>query len=249
MRVLMFFIVILLALAVVVGIVVLVIINKIKNSSAVNSIIDIAGQLAENQQLEEQTKPKSIASMTNIYLPEIQQDFPDFNFFEFITVVENTLTSAFITLETQDIKNLIQVSDKLKESILLEINNDINSRKKQFYKDIKIHDTEITHYSKKQGSCVITLQSSLEYTHWVEQNDRLIKGNSTVKKQTRYNSNLIYVQDVNTYSKNGETAVGNNCPNCGASISSVGNNVCQYCGSGIQQLQLKIWSLDNYDEV
>ena len=46
-------------------------------------------------------------------------------------------------------------------------------------------------------------------------------------KQTRYDTDLLYVQDISKVQK-GENAIGMNCPNCGA--FHVYHTVCPACG-------------------
>lgn len=204
---------------------------------------------AKSQQLREEEQPKSLSAMTSIYLPEIEKDFPDFNYFEFKNVVHNTLYSAFLAIDTKDLKKLVQCSQRLQETIELEIENDSNSNIERHYQEIQIHETEISKYTKQNGRCIISLQSSVGYRNWTEKDGELILGNREHKKQTRFNSELIYIQDQELVSEFSENLMGNNCPNCGGTISTLGEKVCQYCGSAIQEIHLKVWSLDNYDEV
>jgi len=222
---------------------VIVIVNRVLRT--INKFSD----LFRRQQLEEEEKPKSISAMTSLYLPQIEKDFPDFNYYEFKNIVNNTLCSAFLAIDAQDKSLLVQSSLRLIETIELEIENDKNSNVVRHYQDIEIHQTEISKYTNQNGRCIITLQSAVGYRHWALKNGVLFIGNSEYKKQTRYDSELIYIQNQDELLDFSGNFTSNNCPNCGGAISSLGEKVCEYCGSAVQEIHLKVWSLDNYDEV
>ena len=42
--------------------------------------------------------------------------------------------------------------------------------------------------------------------------------------------------------------VGTTCPNCGAPITNLGAAYCEYCGSAVTLLNLKVWTLHSFDE-
>ena len=197
---------------------------------------------------EQQVKPKSLSSATSIYLPLIEDDFPDFNYFEFKNIVKNTLLSTFLVLDTQDIHNLIQCSQKFKETISLELEDNENSGTSPHYEQIDLHQTEISNYIKRDGRCIITLQSSVGYYHWVEKDNEMIEGSKTIKKQTRYYTDLVYVQNEELAQNIGAEFLGNNCPNCGGAISNLGEKYCAYCGTSLIAINIKVWSLDSYHE-
>lgn len=202
----------------------------------------------DKQEQELEVTPKSVNAMTSIYLPRIQKDFPEFNYFEFKTKAENMIKSAFVAISTEDIESLINSSPDLKSQIRNTIENNIANRYSESYKNIHIHRTEIKNYVKNSGTCIITLQSSVEYIHCVKDRaGNVISGNEEHLFQTRYDTDLMYIQDVDK-AENSESLLGNNCPNCGAPIKMLGVKQCPYCGTGVEIINIKSWAINKLTE-
>lgn len=117
---------------------------------------------------------------------------------------------------------------------------------RETYTQIKVHQTEVANYRKSIGSCVITFQSAVEHYHYREKDGRLVSGDRERKEQTKYNTELVYIQDERLA---GGSAVGTVCPNCGAPVSQLGNLRCEYCGLAVTPVNLKVWKLHSYYEV
>ena len=67
--------------------------------------------------------------------------------------------------------------------------------------------------------------------------------------QSKYNTDVIYIQDRALVEEERDFALGLNCPNCGAPVSGTGSKVCEYCGTPIVELNLYAWSFSNIAEV
>ncbi len=102
---------------------------------------------------------------------------------------------------------------------------------RETYEQIRIHQTEISNYEKKNGTCVITFQSAVEHYHYKEKAGKIIWGYKDRKLQTKYNMELLYVQDAAQQTEG--NAFGLNCPNCGAPMKGRGQQICEYCGSPV----------------
>ena len=70
----------------------------------------------------------------------------------------------------------------------------------------------------------------------------LLKGSKELKEQSRYALELIYIQNRDLVENEAEKALGMNCPNCGAPLSSLGAKVCEYCGSPVLELNIHAWT-------
>jgi len=228
---------------IVAAIAVLNVVNKIKRT--VDPIMSVVNQIdPEELEMEIETTPKSVNAMTSVYLPRIEKDFPEFNYFEFKAKAENMMKSALNAITTDDISVLINASSDL----TAQINNIIDSNKANYndevYRDIDIHRTEIKNYRKSSGTCVITLQSSVGYIHYVKnRNGEVISGSEDHKFQTRYDTDLMYIQDISKVDV-GVQFNSNNCPHCGAPIKGLGVKSCPYCGSGVEQINIRTWSIN-----
>lgn len=194
--------------------------------------------------------PKSVNSMTRVFLPQIERDFPQFNLQEFRQKAENMLLSAFSAIERQDAARLVNASGALRDQVRLEIDALRRRGAKAVYRRVRVHRTEIAGYRKADGSCLVTLQSALEYLHYTQEADGTILGDAERLTQTKYNTELLYIQDAAKISgKTGDKAVGLTCPNCGAPVTSLGEKSCEYCGAAVAELNIYAWVLNRFEEV
>lgn len=195
--------------------------------------------------------PKSVSGMTRLLEPQIMRDFPDFSWAQFKGKAENMLMSAFLAISSDNPGRLVSdASEDLKNQIQNTIDANKAAGIKETYSDITIHQTEIANYRHEAGKCIITIQSAIGYRHYKEQNGRVIDGQKERKTQTKYNTELIYIQDAQAaQDAGGKTAFGTSCPFCGAPITSIGSFHCEYCGSEITPINIKVWSLHKFYEV
>lgn len=234
-------------IVIVAAIAILTVVNRVKQT--IDPIMAVARNVDfDKQDLEAQMTPKSVNAMTSVYLPRIEQDFPEFNYYEFKAKAENMLRSALSAITSEDIKCLSDASTDLTHQINSIISSNIANHLKETYRDVEIHRTEIKNYSKAAGTCVITLQSSVGYYHSVkDKNGNVVKGDDERKWQTRYDIDLMYVQD-DTQITEGDRFVGNNCPNCGAPIKMLGAKVCPYCESAVESINIRSWTINKMRE-
>ena len=185
-------------------------------------------------------RPKSVSSYTSMALPAIQADFPEFNWPEFRIKCENTLKAALMAVSEQDLGYLKGVEGDIVKWARLTINEDQLEDERNFYRDIQVHRTEIVDYQKRDGLCIIKLQSSVGHIHWVERAGAQVSGDKNLPEQVKYDMELVYVQDPLKV-RFGEIAIGVTCPNCGAAISALGQKTCTYCGSAIEPINIRVW--------
>lgn len=201
-----------------------------------------------NRQAKElATTPKSISGMTRILEPQIQRDFPEFNWIEFKNKAENMLCTSFLAIDREDSSLLKECSEELTKQVESLISQNQAQKIREHYQDIEIHNTEITRYEKKQGTCVITLQSAVGHLHYKTKEGKVISGDDRLTEQTRYNTEILYVQDEKL--ANLDNAVGMTCPHCGAPVTTLGVKRCEYCGSAVTPVNTQVWSLHKFYEV
>lgn len=190
--------------------------------------------------------PKSVSSMTRLMEPQIVRDFPDFVWEEFRHKAENMLTSAFLAISANDIRRLQGASADVQAQVRNCIAENEAAGIQETYTQIRIHQTEIAGYHKKDGKCTITIQSAVEYYHCKIQDGHVTEGSKERKEQAKYNMELLYIQDSDKADGN---ALGTVCPCCGAPVRTLGHMVCEYCGSAVTPVNTKIWELHKYYEV
>lgn len=191
--------------------------------------------------------PKSVSGMTRLMEPQIMRDFPEFSWDEFKHKAENMLVSALLAISANNPERLVEASEDIKKQVsnIIEDNRAHNMREN--YSDIEIHQTEIANYQKREGKCIITIQTAIGYLYYKMRDGKLIDGSKDRKTQTKYNMELVYIQDVDSAKL--DSAVGTVCPQCGAPVKVLGAKYCEYCGSGIVPLNIKVWSLHKFYEV
>lgn len=226
---------------------VLIVKNKIKNilnKFGYNNLNQIQEQIKQGE-LAYKTDPKHVTGMTKLLIPRIVQDFPNFSENELYNKVETDLLSIFNSLENQKLENnsgLVLIKEKLNQKIKDMKENKIIEK----YDDIKFHRHALKYYKNKDGVLNISVSTSLEYYYIKKINGKLINKDE-YKKQTVYTTEYIYVYDINKISKN-QNLIGINCPNCGAPVKDLGNKVCRYCNSGLEDINLKAWNIAIYKE-
>ncbi|MBQ9984595.1 MAG: zinc ribbon domain-containing protein [Lachnospiraceae bacterium] len=204
---------------------------------------------AEKMREEMASTPKSVSGMTSLLLPKINSDFPDFNYNEMKERANNVLTSYLRAVNDNNTGLLTDGSEELQQQLENQIQMNSSRRVREHYEQIRIHKTEINQYRKTEGRCIITFQSAVECYHYTTDESNAVKaGSRDYKLQTKFNTDLIYVQDRNLIENELDNALGVNCPNCGAPISALGAKFCEYCGSGIVELNIKAWTFNNIEE-
>lgn len=196
--------------------------------------------------------PKSVSGMTRVFEPQIQRDFPEFHTAQFRNKAENMLTAALEAITAENTAKIKEASDMLRDQVENRIMDNKAAGVKEIYSQIRIHQTEITNYEKKDGKCVITFQSAVEHYHYTEyrsgkKSGTVAKGEKERKQQTKYNMEWVYIQDAKLAKT--DNAKGTVCPNCGAPVTNLGNMYCEYCGTAVTPLNIKVWSLHRYYEV
>lgn len=207
-------------------------------------------QAASQMKKDYATTPKSVSGMTSLLLPKITADFPDFEYNEMKERANNVLTSYLRAVTANKVEMLQDGNTELKNQLRNHIEMLAGKGLNEHFDQIHIHRTEINQYRKTAGRCIITFQSAVECFHYITDSSNDIKeGEKEYKYQTKFNTDMIYIQDREKVETDLDGVIGLNCPNCGAPLSSLGAKFCQYCGTGILELNIHAWSFSNIDEI
>ena len=169
--------------------------------------------------------------MTSIYLPQILRDFPEWNWEEMQTEVE------------QAVKEFLE-----KENL-------------QTAGAVRIHKTVINRYQRYGGSASIFCETAAEYWREAEtagkngmkaqklSRSRTKENHQTDrpaphKKQTVCETELVYIYD----SGKAGAAASVVCPNCGAPVEQLGVKQCRYCGSALEISGMRAWKVHQVTE-
>ena len=236
--------------------------SRSRNSIRRNSIDSIFGMssaerkeqemdaLIERMRTESAIMPKQIDARTNSLLPKIVKDFPDFEYDEMRERAKNALISYLQALDEKDVSLLKAHNQELREQLETEIHALKKEGLEEHHEEVRIHRMEICRYQKAAGRCIITLQASLECYHYITDGVyTVVRGDREYKYQTKYNIDMVYIQDRELVEQDKDHVIGINCPNCGAPIKNLGAKHCEFCGTPVIELNIHVWSLNNIQEI
>ncbi|MDR2889597.1 MAG: zinc ribbon domain-containing protein [Lachnospiraceae bacterium] len=194
--------------------------------------------------------PKSVSAMTSLYLPQIKKDFPEFQYDEMRHRAENVLCAYLLAIDAKRPDKLTDCGSELMQSLTMYIDM-LNGRgQSEYYEKIKIHRTEIASYRKRDGRCIITFQTAVQFYYYqIEDGKGAIAGNKEVLTQAKYNIDVIYIQDRDQLENEHDRSLGINCPNCGAPVSGVGAKKCEYCGTPVKEINIYAWIFNDVKKV
>lgn len=201
--------------------------------------------------IEEQYEhtPKSVSAQTSFRMPQINRDFPDFSFDQMKSRVNSAITSYLAACDASDANLFKDGSDELKSYLDSHIKLLKENHQDEHFENVKLHQTEICDYKKSGGTCTVVFQTSLQARYFVT-NDKgkVVKGTNVATTQTRYKTELVYVQDSSIMEQSTKRGIGLVCPNCAAPITNLGIKKCEYCGTTIIEWNVKVWEIGNIVE-
>lgn len=232
-----------------IGIIFLIIYWKVKSIVGPSNINSLKSAIANAKTIEKQeyNREKNVSGMTTLMEPQILRDFPDFNKELIFSTCENNLRKIFNVLESKNEKDIINDQDfiYLKDKIIEQIKDMKSNNIIEKFDNIEFNRHAISAYNKRNGKATIKISSSVSYYYQTNRKDK--KSFPDIKKQTRYTSEFVYVYDENNFGDN-QVSFSVNCPNCGAPLKSIKSNYCEYCGSYIEKINLKVWQMSSYKE-
>ncbi len=203
----------------------------------------------ENMEREEEITPRSVSAATKLYLPQILRDFPEFHYDEMKNRAENVLTGFLRGVDEGTPARLPEgVTSELREKLELRISALASEGAEEHFRDIRIHRTEIKIYRKLKGRCSIILQSAVQYRHFKKRGGEVTEGAENRLTQSRYQIELIYIQDREIVENQADSGLALNCPNCGAPLPKLGAKKCIYCDTPIEEFNIKTWHFSDVEE-
>lgn len=203
----------------------------------------------QKMEMEYATTPKSVSSATELYLPGIMRDFPEFHLEEMKSRAQNVLTSYLRSIDGSNSHLLTEGTQELREKLDMRIGMLHNGGIREHYERIRVHRTEIHKYRKDKGRCSIVFQTAAEHVHYQEQGSAVIKGRKDRLEQAKYNVEVSYIQDLEQVENLSDMGLAMVCPNCGAPLPVLGAKTCAYCDSPVVELNIKAWNFTNVELV
>jgi len=139
--------------------------KKLRDTSRMLFGTDSMIEGMKQREKEVEMTPKSVSSATNLYMPSIMRDFPEFNWVQFKNKAEDALKLSLMAISAHSIGRAESLSEALKEEVAARIEQNQTAGVNEVYERIHVHQTEIARYEKQKGKCIITLQSAVEHIH------------------------------------------------------------------------------------
>lgn len=198
-------------------------------------------RMAEKQlTAEAQNRPRQIQNLTQTYSELIRRDFPEFDAGAFLSQAENTLVEILSAIEMEHLEVKPSYSEHLIQHVDAVILDHRSKNERWYFDDIAIHKSAINRYRHAQGSYEIDVDIALEYRYAIGN-----RSPDTPKTQHKYTIKAIYLQNKNVLGDG--SLKGHNCPNCGAPVVKNGERTyCEYCQTGVTEINDRIWLFDSY---
>ena len=223
--------------------------NKVREFSRMAFGTEDIREGFQNVEKEAEITPKSVSAATSLYLPQIMRDFPEFHLEEMKNRAENVLSSYLQCVDRKSLDDFAEgTTSELREKLRMKITDLDSEGAEQHYRNIRIHRTEIKSYRKLKGKCSIVFQSSVQYNYFKERDGKVIEGSRDKLKQSRYNVEMLYIQDVGLLENAEDMGLAMNCPNCGGPLPKLGAKTCMYCGSPILEFNTRVWNFSDVEE-
>lgn len=223
-------------------------INKFVSALGFSSIKELIEEIKKQSTTEKEiySRPKNLSDMTKLLVPLIANDFPSFNQEQIFTQTRNYINEILDAIESKDSslikdKNLKFIRPKVEDEIknLNELDKNVS------FTNVRFNKCAISEYSNKGGAAKITVVASLSY--YYDSNDEKEKKFTDVRKETRYKLEYVYIYDEDKIPENFDL-LKINCPNCGAPVDFFGRGKCSYCNTMLSPINIKNWSVVNYEE-
>ncbi|MBO4474227.1 MAG: hypothetical protein J5750_04865 [Clostridiales bacterium] len=210
------------------------------------------------------SSPKSVSDLSEVLTPRITKDFPDLNLSEMRSAAQAVLIKSrdllmqmtmggngdtIDRIRTELASCGIGVTRSLSEELWHKVEAARAEGKTLVYRDVIVHKSGINEYQKTSSTVEITFQYSIQCLQYQERNGKFISGNRATPTQSRYNVKVINILDADRFAWEDIKGVGFTCPHCGAAVRHLGTDVCQFCGTAIKTVDMRVWLVDKLIEI
>lgn len=225
-------------IAVVVGLLIVIAVLKHRADRFLKSNMGISLEWLGNEFKKDiaNTKALPVHDMSALYKLEIEKKFPEMGFDEMLSMAKTALLQTFECLEKESTDFLTINCAMYKPKLAAQIEVNRQNGQRLDFEDVSIHKCVISSFNTTAKTATARFEISVQYysKDGKKADKRLV--------QAVYAVALAYNQD--DYLDGNQSVYASNCPNCGAPVSAVGDNIfCEYCGSGITAISSRIWQV------
>ena len=213
---------------VVLGLVIRSIVIKINQS--ISKASNLIGQIQRATEEAEHT-PKSLSGSESLHRQKLMKDFPEFDFDAAKQIISGVLSGYFTILSERS--GTDRIEKNCTPAFITELESKIISENK-VYSNFKIHRIVVSDYRKNHDEAILTYQAALQYQF-------------SGKAVTQWVYEIKYVYYLAEGGDNENASL--TFEYCGAPISSVGNKVCEFCGSEIHASVERTWKINKISKL
>ena len=184
-----------LAPLIVIGIIVLVIVSKVRSASQkyLGMSPSQAMELINKGVKEEATTPKGITALSEMYGPAITRDFPEIGYKGMEVKARNAIVAILNAIMNKNAESL--KASEYTQDLINKVNNRITTlnanNEKEIFNNIKIHRCGIANYQNRSKEATARFEISLQY-EYAKVSEEKADSAKPALTQTAYSVTLAY---------------------------------------------------------
>lgn len=220
--------------------------QEMRNSVPSQLLRDLTQDVESGEFMRRAQEPVSLSGMERIYGPMIQRDFPELNLEELKKRAERLAYTTMTAIDQENPSLLSESSEIYRTQVKQHLDSLASAGAHERFSDITLHRIVLSNYQKQAGTSRISFQIAVGADYQRVGHDQPIVTDGGGKRQFAFEIEALYVQDVDALAANTPEARAFNCPNCGAPVPRLGDLQCQFCGSAIEPINIKVWTFASY---
>ncbi len=189
------------------------------------------------------TMPYPVASMTPLYKPKIERDYPEIGYDRMESMAKNGIMHILNAIESGKPESVAHSSIRLQDQIRGIVDDHASREELVHYDNVKIHAAGVDRYNVKPEAASVVFQVALQSNYYCEKKGKIIAGAKDKPTQNLFSVTLAHNQDLSE--TDASSFIEANCPNCGAPIPN-GTRNCPFCGTRVIAVADKIWQIDSF---
>lgn len=220
--------------------------QQLKDSAALSLLGALQQDVASGEFARRMQEPKSLSGMYAVYGPQIEKDFPELNLDELKKRAENLAVTTLTAIDAEDFSGLSERSELYGSQVTSYLTGLQSVGEHEHFADVMIHRIVLSDYQKTAGTCRIgfELAAAAVYSR-TDASGSLVAGGAGLT-QFKCSITALYIQDPSLVDASSLSALGFNCPNCGAPVGTLGDRTCGYCGSAVEPLNSRVWTFSGF---
>ena len=247
--------------------------QELRNSVPSQLMRDLTQDIESGAFMRRAQEPVSLSGMERIYAPMIQRDFPELNLEELKHRAERLAYTTLTAIDQENPSLLSESSEMYRTQVELHLASLASAGRRERFSDITLHRIVLSNYQKQAGTSRISFQLAVGANYKLanrmadqhagdadeqlplsavdQQLDRAVDRQIDIAdgrgmRQFAFEIEALYVQDLDALATDMTDARAFNCPNCGAPVPGLGDLQCQYCGSAIEPINIKVWTFSRF---